>query len=907
MKRFLISLCLAGLLAIFSSRSQAAPGDLDVGFNSSATGGAERVNVVLVQPDGKILVAGHFSHINGTARANLARLNSDGTLETAFNPGTDGEVNALALDSGGRIVLGGNFANVGGQARSNLARLEADGVVDTSFNPSPNGEIFSIAVQPDDAVLFSGNFVTVGATGRERFARVDENGVVDATFAPTFSGGTFGVARVIRLLPDGRILAGGDFGTVNGSPRSQLVRLNSNGTTDGTFTGACSGGAVFDLVVQTDGKILIGGFFNTVNGVASGRLRRLEANGQTDGDFTANIEDGGVRKILLQDDGKVIAMGTFAVIANAMARFLPDGTHEFSYDPSVTPGFVLTGVLLADGRALIGGTFTQVSATNRDRLARIESDGGLDVGFNPDAEEDSEVEAIAPRGDGNLLVGGAFQTMGGQARGFGAEVTSGGALLPFNPQANGTIHCLLVQRDGRIVIGGNFTTVANGQPRPRLARFFANGTLDSAFNPAPDDEVSAIAETGDGDLYVGGKFLNIAGGARQRLARLNADGSLDTGFANPAADAPVASLAVQPDGLLLAGGQFVSIAGSASARLARLRADGTLDPAFLPPGAGGAVNAVALQSDGKILIGGQFATVGASSRLRIARLESNGVVDLSFQADADSSVRGISVQTDGRIIVSGSFTTVNGSDRDFIAQLDEDGTVDGEFETVPNGTIESHLLNADGSVIIGGFFNNVDAVTRRSLARLVNDPATQVLTFPDRDRIEWLRGGASPETHEVVFELSTDGGTTFTEMGDGSRIAGGWELEGIALPDTGIVRARARVRGGLSNGSSGWVTSTRLYQFTPLSAPVLTIKGKKKILTSAPKVTVKGTASDVDGDLVSVRFLDSRPRGRAFRAVRGLAAWSAKAVLKDGRNKVLVEARDASGRKTLKSVTILKK
>ena len=129
----------------------------------------------------------------------------------------------------------------------------------------------------------------------------------------------------------------------------------------------------------------------------------------------------------------------------------------------------------------------------------------------------------------------------------------------------------------------------------------------------------------------------------------------------------------------------------------------------------------------------------------------------------------------------------------------------------------------------------------------------------------------------------------------------------LALPDNGIVRARARVRSGLSNGSSGWVASTRLYQFTPLSAPVLTISGKKKILTSAKKVTVKGTASDVDGDLVSVRFLDSRQRGRAFRAVRGLAVWSAKAVLKDGRNKVLVEARDASGRRATGSVTILKR
>lgn len=485
MNRFAKHSCLFLVLTILTPRSEAAPGDLDVGFNASATGGAGRVNVVLVQPDGKILVAGNFTHINGTARANLARLNSDGTLETAFNPGTDGEVNALALDSGGRIVLGGSFANVGGQARSNLARLEADGVIDTSFNPGPNGEIFAVAVQSDDAVLFSGNFVTVGLASRSRFARVDANGVVDPGFAPVFSGGTFGVARVIRVISGGRILAGGDFGEVNGSPRSQLVRLNSNGTVDGTFTGSCSGGAVFDLVVQTDGKILIGGFFNTVNGVASGRLRRLEANGATDGDFTANIEDGGVRKILLQSDGKVIALGTFAVVMNSAARFSSTGVIEGSFNPDVTPGFVLAGAIQSDERILIGGTFTGVSSTARARLARLEPNGSLEVGFNPDAEEDAEVEAMVPRGDGRILLGGSFATLSGQARGFGAEVNSGGTLETFDPGANGTIHCVLVQRDGRIVIGGNFTTVAGGQPRPRLARFSAAGVFESGFNPAP--------------------------------------------------------------------------------------------------------------------------------------------------------------------------------------------------------------------------------------------------------------------------------------------------------------------------------------------------------------------------------------------------------------------------------------
>lgn len=349
---------------------------------------------------------------------------------------------------------------------------------------------------------------------------------------------------------------------------------------------------------------------------------------------------------------------------------------------------------------------------------------------------------------------------------------------------------------------------------------------------------------------------------------------------------------------MLVGGQFANIGSGGSANLARLRPNGTLDPEFFPPGPNGAVFALSLLLDGEILIGGQFTMVGANPALRLARLLGNGTFDGNFSADADGTVTGISPQTDGRLVVAGNFGNIASVARDFVAQLDEDGAADPDFAPAPNGQITSLTVDADGSVLIGGFFTSVDAVTRRSAARLLNDPATQTLTVPSRNRAEWLRGGASPETHEVVFELSTDGGATFTALGDGSRIAGGWERTGLSLPDSGIVRARARVRGGLGNGSGGWVSSSRLFAFTPVprpSPPRLTIRGKTRLNTSKPRVTIRGTASDPDGNLSSVRYIDSRAKGRRFRPVRGLASWSAVALLKNGRNTVSVVARDRGG------------
>jgi hypothetical protein len=94
---------------------------------------------------------------------------------------------------------------------------------------------------------------------------------------------------------------------------------------------------------------------------------------------------------------------------------------------------------------------------------------------------------------------------------------------------------------------------------------------------------------------------------------------------------------------------------------------------------------------------------------------------------------------------------------------------------------------------------------RNRFARLVNDPATQSLTIPSASRVQWLRGGASPEVEPVTFELSTDGGTIYSALGAGTRISGGWERTGLTLPASGHIRARGRTINGLFNGGGGLV------------------------------------------------------------------------------------------------------
>ncbi len=165
--------------------------------------------------------------------------------------------------------------------------------------------------------------------------------------------------------------------------------------------------------------------------------------------------------------------------------------------------------------------------------------------------------------------------------------------------------------------------------------------------------------------------------------------------------------------------------------------------------------------------------------------------------------------------MGGTFTAVSGVARNRLARLNTDGTLDAGFVPDPNGTVASVAVQADGNILIGGGFTTVGGVTRNSIARLANDPATQSLTVPSVSRVEWLRGGASPEAQDVAFELSADGGTTWTPLGAGMRITGGWEKAGLSLPASGLVRARARVTHG--GRSFGLVEALATYAFPQLT------------------------------------------------------------------------------------------
>ena len=174
----------------------------------------------------------------------------------------------------------------------------------------------------------------------------------------------------------------------------------------------------------------------------------------------------------------------------------------------------------------------------------------------------------------------------------------------------------------------------------------------------------------DGKILAGGNFTTVApnGGAavtRNRIARLETDGRLDQTLNLNTVGSYVLATAVQPDGKILIGGGFTTVLGVARNNIARLNADGTLDTAF-DPNANGDVYSIAVQADGKILAGGDFNganSIGGQARNRIARLDATTGLADSFDPNANSDVCSIAVQADGKILVGGGLERTASADR----------------------------------------------------------------------------------------------------------------------------------------------------------------------------------------------------------------------------------------------------
>jgi uncharacterized delta-60 repeat protein len=423
-----------------------------------------------------------------------------------------------------------------------------------------------------------------------------------------------------------------------------LAYNNPPGQPDGGFSGAFNG-PVLALALQGDGKLLAGGSFTQADGVSRRRIARLKTDGSLDLTFSSALPTAG---------------GS-------------DSVNALLNEPS--------------GLTVVAGSFTNFNGSPVSHITRLNVNGSIDSSFIPGAGANNPIFALAQNtvsGQRRIVIGGSFTFYNGISRSGVAQLLDNGQLdTSFSPSsgANGTIYAVAVQPDGKIVIGGDFTTF-NSTPCPYLARLNLDGSLDASFNPGtgPSNTVRALAVQVDGRILVGGTFTGFNGTTANHLVRLNANGSLDNTFVLGAgANGNVYTITVQPDTRIIVGGEFTIYNGVTRNRITRLSPDGTTDSTInLGYGADGSVLASVIQADSKIDLGGSFANFNNQPHANIVRINGGSVSGSGlFQFSAGSYTvdeRGTNVSITVVRVGGTSGTNANGTGDIIIPFTTSDGT-----------------------------------------------------------------------------------------------------------------------------------------------------------------------------------------------------------------------------------------
>lgn len=455
-------------------------GSLDTHFGKASDGtpdgivslslgnGDDSAKAMVVQADGKIIVAGTSTSTGGSSNIVIERFNSDGTLDATFgadgnSDGTpDGVVNldlgtssddakAVAIQADGKIVVAGNSTPTGGSSNVVLARLDKNGKLDATFGADGNADgtpdgvvqvsfgngddaVDAIAIQQDGKIVVAGDTTSNTGNGSQNMvvARVNANGSLDASFgAGTADGTPDGVvslslgagndeAKAVAIQANGKIvIAGNTIGSDNSS-NIAVARLNGDGSLDATFGVGNADGTPDGVVavslsngddkakavaLQADGKILVGGVTLAADNSSNVAVARLNSDGTADASFGAGTADG-----------------------------TPDGSVAVSFGAGDDK---LKGLVVqADGKILIAGSNTAADGSTNAVVARFNSNGALDSSFGEDSSDgtpngvvsislgsgDDSAEALALQADGKILIAGDHVASDGSSNIFVARL-----------------------------------------------------------------------------------------------------------------------------------------------------------------------------------------------------------------------------------------------------------------------------------------------------------------------------------------------------------------------------------------------------------------------------------------------------------------------------------------------------
>ncbi len=737
----------------------------------------------LLLAEGALFAVGNFTSVNGEPRARAVKLAlaGGGAPDPTWTPQFSGEISTAVID-GGQLYAVGCFGQVNGTGRSFLARIttSGSGALDAAWNPAPNGGCTYALGVTATSVYVGGFFTAVNGVARSRLARVSKSapGNVDPLFAPQADNATF----FAREFPDGNVLVGGQFVQWDAAYHPGLVRVSgSSAQPIGPILWSEGIATIAAMVRQPDGKIVVGGTIARVGNDIRRHLLRLNTDGSLDASFTTGTV-GNVSALAVSGEHLYVG-GGFGLLggqpATNLGRIsLASGAPDTTWAPAPFGEVLSIALDESAGQVYFGGTFTQVGGVGpRGRVARASIATGVVDGWNPDAG--GVVLSLAVDTDA-VYVGGDFATIAGQPRQRLAKLGKGvpTALDPtFSADANQVVRALALGPWSTLYVGGSFSNIAGlgrpgfarlsrttGQPDPSWTTFLSSGSVDALiatpdaiwlsgfffavgdqtrnwiarvshagevaplFAPTPNSAVTRMALDGS-RIYMSGFFSEVGGVPRTRLAALPVDATPVATVTTITSDEPENS---QPHQVYRVS---VNVSGSGNVPAANQQVTieddlGALCIVFLDTAGNGGCE-LASREAGTRTLTARFA--GTALLLPSTDTEPHTVVATSSTPPINPALTlqssGQVVATvrlsDGSVVIAGQFNRVGGLPRRGLAKLLPDGSVDASFQVDVIGAVSALARDGNDNLYVVGSFGHIDGVLRRNVAKL--DAAGNVL------------------------------------------------------------------------------------------------------------------------------------------------------------------------------------
>jgi uncharacterized delta-60 repeat protein len=406
----------------------------------------------------------------------------------------------------------------------------------TLFNAGTDAQKNPILFASGEAVSLNAATITNAftlATLTPVVSNVPADGTIDASFTPGETAP--GSIAAIAVQSDGKIIAAGSFSQFDNVTVNGIIRLNSDGNPDTVFiaatgTGLGTGDTVSVIAIQGDGKIILGGSIKSFNGTAVSNIVRLNTDGTIDTTFTAALDNSIVHVVVLQGDGKMIIASELSTTSRELAssttlRLNTDGSPDNSFQQGALKGRVLTAALKRNGKIILGGSIKSFNGADTANIICLDTDGTQDNTFKAATDNDGVVNAIALQNDGKIIVAEDLSVTSRRLSSKVLRLDADGAIdESFN--AGGIDKAILscaIQWDGKIIIAGKFSSVSS-VPVNGLARLLTDGTLDTTFNFAGqtgiNTPVPVVALQHNGQIIIA-EITGTGANAISQLVRLN--------------------------------------------------------------------------------------------------------------------------------------------------------------------------------------------------------------------------------------------------------------------------------------------------------------------------------------------------------------------------------------------------